>query len=674
MSELETIIKQSINPFDTANFKKGNFWEEEQPQDLNVNSIHKEVLESIEQTLTQVAKDKKSRTIRLEGDSGSGKTHLLGRLKKTLNRKAFFAHIIASIQAEYVFQYTLRKTIESLMFIPEGETESQLLLWLKRIIKQQREGVTQRILGKRKTFINQMKAAYPSGIWNPNSFFSVLYALTQPDLYALACGWLKGDDLDDEDLKVLGAKVTIETEDDAMSLLANLSYISNSTLPIVLCFDEIDISHEREELLKSILRLNMIIQSQKLKNFLVILSVITNTWKEHENSIAVSLKAPINQTLSLKPITTEQIEVLWSVHLRPFHQQLEKQPESSIAPLTKEDLEFYFPSGETNPSFPSGKTNPRNALQVGHELIQYYKTGRVEAPDSIAAFKLLWREELKKIKANITDFSAFSSAELANMLQKGIETLKQTQAKVNIFNKNTSFGVNSFSFKDRSSPEIGIIWNEGQNLRSFAALMNLCDELFRHQRYDVLIFIRYQGMGHAKNRGYQRFQKIFQTSPNFHIIPDLDSVYILATYHSLYSFATNQNLTVGYETPDVQRLQELTRQSGVLNECQILDKLEVLEATSSPVEPPLVEKPPVEPSPVNSSKNNQEIKEYILNLVQTTLFIGRKALTNQTLAEFNKETTLEEIDQSIQSLIKEQQIKIVNPKEELEAQSISIIS
>jgi len=667
MSELETLIKQSINPFDTANFKKGNFWEEEQPQNLNVNSIHKEVLETIEQTLTQVATDKTSRTIRLEGDSGSGKTHLLGRLKKTLNRKAFFAHIIASIQSDYIVQYTLRKTIESLMFIPEGETESQLLLWLKQIINQQGEGVSQRILGKRKTFINNMKAAYPSGIWNSNSFFSVLYALTQPDLYALACGWLKGDDLDDEDLKALGAKVTVETEYDAMNLLANLSHISNSTLPIVLCFDEIDICHDRRELLESILRLNMLIKSEKLKNFLVIVSVITDTWKIHEGSISGALKAPINQTLSLNPITTEQIEALWSVHLRPLHQQLEKQPESSIAPLTKQDLESYFPRSR-------GQTNPRNALKAGHELIQYYKTGRVEAPDSIAAFKLLWREELKKIKANISDFSAFSSAELANMLQKGIETLKQTQAKTNIFNKNTSFGVNSFSFKDRSSQEIGIIWNEGQNLRSFAALMNLCDELFRHQRYDVLVFIRYQGMGKAKNRGYQRFQKIFQTSPNFHIIPDLDSVHILATYHSLYSFATNQNVTVGYETPDVQRLQELTRQSGVLNECQILDKLEVLEATSFPVEKPLVEKTPVEPSPVNSSKNNQEIKEYILNLVKTTLFIGRKALTNQTLAEFKKETNLEEIDQSIQTLVNEQQIKIVNPNEELEAQSISIIS
>jgi len=63
-----------------------------------------------------------------------------------------------------------------------------------------------------------------------------------------------------------------------------------------------------------------------------------------------------------------------------------------------------------------------------------------------------------------------------------------------------------------------------------------------------------------------------------------------------------------------------------------------------------------------------------LNLVKTTLLIGRKALTNQTLAEFKKETNLEEIDQSIQTLVNEQQIKIVNPNEELEAQSISIIS
>ncbi|AFZ43587.1 hypothetical protein PCC7418_1391 [Halothece sp. PCC 7418] len=652
MSDLETIIKQSINPFDTANFKKGNFWEEEQPEDLNINSIHQDILETVEKTLKQIYQDKKSRTIRLEGDSGSGKTHLLGRIKKSLNRKAFFAHIIASIQTEYICQYTLRKTIESLMFIPEGETESQLLLWLKRIINQQSGIISQKILGKKKTFINNMKAAYPSGIWKPNSFFSVLYALTQPDLYYLACGWLKGDDLDDEDLTSLGVKVTIQTEDDAMNMLTNFSRISKSTLPIVLCFDEIDISHNRQDLLESILKLNMIIHSQKLKNFLVILSVITDTWKKYEDSLTGSLKAPINQTLSLKPITTEQIEALWSIHLRPLHQQLQKLPESRIAPLNRKDLKSYFPSG---------KADPRNALKAGHELIQYYKTGRVDPPDSIAAFQLVWREELKIIQEKINTIYEFSSAELAKMLQESIEVFDY-QTQFNIFNKKSSFAVKSFIYNRNSDQKNALIWYDQPNLGSFCSLMKALDDLSQSKIYEKIILIRSQSMGKPQNQGYKLFQKIFQNSLNLHLKPDLNSIHILATYHRLYSFTTNQNLTIGYETPDIKRLQELTRESAVFNDCQLLNQLEILESQES------------DPSKVTPPQPQLQLKEYILNLVKTTSLIGRQALTDKVITEFKDQTTAADINLCLETLINEKEILIVNPNLKIEAQIISINS
>lgn len=647
MSDLEAIIKQSINPFDTTNFKKGNFWEEEPSKAYNIDSIHQEVLEKVEETLDRVAKDKKSRAIRIEGDSGSGKTHLLGRVKQTLNGKAFFAHIIAAIQADYIFQYTLRKTIESLMFIPEGENDSQLLLWLKRIINQQGARGSKRLLGKRKTFVNNMKAAYPSGIWNPNSFFSVLYSLTQPELYSLACGWLKGDDLDDEDLKTLGAKVTIATEDDAMNMLINFSRISKSTLPIVLCFDEIDISHNRQDLLESILRLNMIIQSQKLKNFLVILSVITDTWKKYEDSLTASLKAPINYALSLKPITRTQIQALWSVHLKSLHQQLKQSPESRIAPLTQEDLASYFPSG---------KTNPRNALKAGHELIQYYKIGRVDPPDVTAAFKLLWREEFKLIQEKIKTLDDLSSAELAKMLQEVMEVFHY-KTQFNIFNQKSAFAVKSLSYRQNNSREKALIWYDQPNLGSLCTLMKKLDQLSQANRYETITLIRSQSIGQPKNKGYQLFKKIFQDSPNSHIIPNLDSIHYLATYHSLYSFATNQNLTVGYETPNVKRLQELTRDSGVFSDCQLLKELKILDRASPEVSP----------------ENLQpELADYILNLVKTTLLIGRKALTDQTLAEFKDRTNLEEINHTIETLIQEESIKIINPNGTLEEQSICL--
>lgn len=666
MSDLNTIIKQSINPFDTVSFKQGNFWEEDQSPTLTVNSIHQEELKLIADTLAQVAKGKHSRTILLKGDSGSGKTHLLGQLKKKLNNKAFFAHIIASIQNDYIFQYTLRKTIESLMFVPEGEEESQLLLWLKNIINKQNKGVLQKIQGQQKAFVSNMKAAHPSGIWKPNAFFRVLYALTQPELYYIACDWLKGDDIDEEDAQSLGTKERIKTEQDAIDVLASFSRISGSTLPIVLCFDEIDISNNRKDLLESILKLNMIIKTQKLKNFLVIISVITDTWQSYEGFIESSLKSPINQTINLKPITSEQVKSLWSSRLYPLHQQANIKPKSNIDPLTEQELKSYFPSG---------KANPRSALKVGHQLIQQYKTGEINKPDPLASLKLLWQEELKRNERNIQKNSQFSSAELTNMLKQVMEALQVRSIQFNIFKKKTSFGVTSFSYNDSVGKNIGLVWYEQPNLGSFCKLMNACDQLSSKELYEKLVLIRFQRVGSTKNKGYKLYQKIFNRSPNHHIIPDLNSVHILATYHNLYSYATNKNLTVGYENPDIARLQDLVRQARVLENCDLLKELNFIQEDEESSNDNYKDEDKNDNNDEDDNSHNRDlekIQEFLSNLVKTQLFIGRQAVIDKTLSEFQDEVTQEEVDRAIKTLIDEHQIKIVNPKAKPEEQSICL--
>ncbi|AFZ51910.1 P-loop NTPase family protein [Dactylococcopsis salina] len=660
MRDLETIIQQSINPFDTVSFKQGNFWEEDQSESLTVNSIHQDELKLIARILAQVAKDKNSRTILLKGDSGSGKTHLLGQIKKKLSNKAFFTHIIASIQNDYIFQYTLRKTIESLMFIPEGEKESQLLLWLKNIINQQDQGLLQKIQGQRKAFVGNMKAAYPTGIWKPNAFFSVLYALTQPELYYLACEWLKGDDLDDKDAKLLGTKERIKTEQNAIDVLASFSRISGSTLPIVLCFDEIDISNNRKDLLESILKLNMIIKTQKLKDFLVIISVITDTWQSYEGLIESSLKSPINQNISLKPLTSEQIKLLWSSRLNALHQQVKLKPKSNIAPLTEQDLRYYFPSG---------KANPRSALKVGHQLIQKYKTGQIIDPDPIASFQLQWQEEITKNKTNITQISQLSSAELANMLKQVMEALQVNSIEFNIFKKGNSSAVRSFHYLDNNGKRIGVIWYDQSNLGSFCTLMKSCKNLLSQEAYQQLILIRSQTVGNPKNKGYQLYQQIFQTDPNRHLIPNLESIHILATYHSLYSYATNKNLTVGYETPDITRLQELCRQAKVLENCDLLEELNIIQKDNESSDD---DDQDYHQEHDDNKPDREKIKEFLLNLIKIQFFMGRKMLIERTLSQFNKEVSEEEVDRAIKTLIEKQQIRIVNPQAKPEEQSICL--
>ena len=139
---LESVILRSVNPFDPSTFKPGNFWQEDYQDALEVPSIHQDVLESVEATVAQVSKDHLTRTILLMGDSGSGKSYLLSRMKQRLNNQAFFVYIGPWADSNYIWRHTLRNTVDSLVQIPEGQSESQLLLWLKQLLKSQKQKKT----------------------------------------------------------------------------------------------------------------------------------------------------------------------------------------------------------------------------------------------------------------------------------------------------------------------------------------------------------------------------------------------------------------------------------------------------------------------------------------------------------------------------------------------------
>lgn len=412
MVSIDQIIQQEVNPFDPVTFKAGNFWQDQQDLALTVESIHQEAINQITEVLDQVAKDHHTRTLMLAGDSGSGKSYLLSRVKRILNPKAFFAYIGPWATSDHIWRHTLRYTVDSLMHKPAGQQESQLLLWLKSRSAFTDRSLMKKLLGERGLFINNFKATYSAGIYNANAFFSVLYYLTQPESYQLACEWLKGDDLDEDSLKALGVKYSIDTEDAAQNILANFGRISAETQPIVLCFDQIEMSDRLPNGspdLQALFSVNTTLHNENLKNFLVIISIVTNTWKQNVDRIQQSDKARIEKLVSLKPITLQQAEALWASRLYPLYRQANPKPLSPIYPINQQSLEQKFPGG---------KTYPRLALELGRRLLLEYKTGRQIVEDPIAAFKLLWHKEFQKTQQKVSRIRQFSSPELVRMLSE----------------------------------------------------------------------------------------------------------------------------------------------------------------------------------------------------------------------------------------------------------------
>lgn len=655
MTDINDIIKREVNPFDVINLKPTNFWAEEQDSKLMVESIHKEAIIEIEGLLDLVGQDHRSRTVLLAGESGSGKSYLLGRLKRTLNPKAFFAYILCNWpDSSNIWRHILRHTVDSLIQVPEGEKESQLMLWLKSLTAFTRSDIKQRIFNdnfwealqsNRQKFIKHLKDSYKkAGIYNPDMFFGVLHDLANPELYDLACEWLRGDDLNEDSMKEIKVKTCIDTEDAAKNILANFGRISTQTQPIVLCFDNLDTMPQLPEGFLDIqpfFNVNTTIHGDNLKNFLVIISVITNTLKRHFDRILPADKAGIHKTIQLKPITIEQAEALWAYQLQPLHQLANPRPESPIFPLNRQILEK---------TYPGGKTMPRNALTLGREEYQKYK-GSVDPDPTPAEFELLWQHEYTKSQGKITKISLLSSPDLIQMLQQSISSLKMQGVKTKLLSGR--YASYSLSYQHPTKREkLGIVWTEDSNMNSFYHIMNACQIAIQKNLCQTMYLIRGGDLGKPNMAGNQLYRQIFTDTNHVHIKPSLQSIHYLATYQSLVNSAKSQELVIGGKTINLQRLETLINESEILNQCTLLQDLKIVP-------------PGPDPKPL-------PVKDFLFNLVKTQHLLGKPTLIDNAISNFPTVNEAQ-INVLIQQLCQENKIQILNPKAKPEAQLICLV-
>ena len=625
MTSLEHLIRKNINPFDPATFKPGNFWREKQDRSQDVASIHAHVVDGIEQTLNDMQRDHKTRTVMLLGDSGSGKSHLLGRIKRQLNDRACFAYVSPWPDYQFIWRHVLRQTVDSLMEVPEGQTESQLLRWLNGLEIFKRDGFAQRIMGTRSLFVRDMSASFPA-VYQGRAFFGVLYALLDPDLRMIATDWLRGEDLDEEDLKLLRVKRSIDSEDAAQKMLSNLGWVADSTQPIVICFDNLDnvpAMPNGKSGLRAMFNVNTTFQNEKLKNFLVLVSLITSNWRTNKKDIEHADLARIDQTLTLRDINLDQAAGIWAARLRPIHSQASPSPTSPIAPLTKEWLTHKHPGG---------KVAPRSALILAEQLIgEFKRTGRL--PDSYsqsvgsetssdestspesdrASFELIWQKEFRGVGDHLQRISQFSSPDLIRRLQEALEALKIPKIQRAILNSNAYC---SYSLGYEHSERVCVVWTEDSNLRSFYDVMKACEKMVRARTRDHIYLIRKEKLGTAKNKGYQLCQEIFSKTKNSHVQPNLQSVQHLETYHRLVNAAAGGELVIGSKTPNVEELQALVRESGILSTCGLLQQLGIV--------------PTKDGLSNRKSRDIEAAKHYILNLMTTQSLMGMQVLVEST--------------------------------------------
>ncbi|MGB6168219.1 MAG: hypothetical protein WBF52_11580 [Geitlerinemataceae cyanobacterium] len=647
MPSIEQILRQEINPFDSVNFRPGNFWQETQDRALTIDSIHHEAIEEIANYLAFVSRDRRTRTILLCGDSGAGKSHLLDRLKQHFNDRAFFAYIGPWPDREFLWRHILRNTVDSLLKVPQGQQESQLLIWLKSFSIFQQRSLLDRLLGDRKAFIRKVRETYPSDLYNANEFVGVLYDLLDPELFWLASDWLRGENLDDEDLKLLRVRQPIDTEDAAQKVLANFGRISADTQPIVLCFDNLDCiagTPEGTVNLQALLNCNSTIHNEKLKSFLIIISLIKNTAYNYVDRLQPSDLARIDAQIVLKPIRLAQVETLYAARLQPLHQQAIPPPPSPIFPLTRQLLDSRFPGQ---------KTNPRNALELGRKVVFEYKTGQsIDSEDLLSTFKLVWLKAFQKTAKRVNRIRQFSSVELMQMLYKVARVLQLDRVSTQ-FLPNPRYTHYSFSYNE-AEQKIGVVWMEDPNLTSFFYLMKACEDVKSRDVCQVLQFVRSENLGTIKNKGYQLYQHLFSEFPHHHIIPSLESVHYLVTYQNLFHAAGAGELVVGNQTPDIQSLEKLLDDSQLLLNCALLQDLGWVKSDRS------------------EQTIEDRLQEFLINLIANQQLIGRQVLIEKAIERFPQLDKIE-VDREIDRMSRDSRIAILDPEASQSEQLICIV-
>jgi len=658
MPSIDEIIQREVNPFDTVTFYTGNFWEDPQAQTLSVNSIHQKEINRIETVLAEVARDHRPRTLLLAGDPGSGKSYLLKRLKQQLNRKAFFAYIGPWADSGRIWRYILGETVNSLMKVPDDQQEPQLLLWLKGLSAFKDRSLMKKLLGERKLFISNLRATYPSGIYNAKEFFGVLYDLTNPELNLIACNWLRGDALDEDELRALGVREAIDSEDTAQKSLINLGRISADTQPIVLCFDQLDNIPRLADGnldLQALFNVNSNLHTHYPNNFLVIISLITNTWRQNAERVQPADQARINAGIvPLKPITLDEAEAIWATRLHSLHQQADKKPASPIFPLTRQALEEKFPRG---------KTTPRYALTLGRQLFQGYKLGDRDTieRDSLADFKFLWLQEFKKIEKKITRIRDFSAPDLIWMLQEALQALEVKEIKPKLLSSSQKFASYSLSYQSPNQlGRVGVIWTEEPNMKNFFTVMDACQKAIKQNLCQTIYLIRDEGVGKSDLKGNKLYKQIFTGSPHCHLKPNrTSSVHYLATYHTLVNAVCSGELVVADKTPTLQDLEALIRKSQVLHECRLLQDLGIVPRTRDD----------------NNEREKllRKAKEFMFDFIKThQQVIGKHRLIEIAFSHF-PQIKESEIEQLIQELCNENKIQIFNPGAKPEAQLVCLV-
>jgi hypothetical protein len=294
---------------------------------------------------------------------------------------------------------------------------------------------------------------------------------------------------------------------------------------------------------------------------------------------------------------------------------------------------------------------------------------RVAMPSTaplIAAFQLRWRETLRQTRDRVTHIRQFSEPERIHMLRQVLEVLGVCGVQPQILSSRTYSRYSLGFYWSFEVGRVGVIWVEEPNLVSFCNVMKACQKALRSNACEFLYLIRAESLGIPRNQGYRRYRELFVDSVHRHIVPDLNSMHILASYHDLLTAALGGDLILDDRPISPAQLQQLTRNTGVLQESCLLQELGAFGSDLSSLLTPDREEH-------RAAGLDRSVGDFIFALVQTQQLMGRLVLRETTAAQFEA-LTEDQIEREIDRLIEEGTIGVLDPSAPIASQLVCCLA
>lgn len=436
---------QELNPFEGNNIVKSHhIWDD---AFIDVPSINAPVSDQIFEIIERSRKKNTAIGITLIAPRGTGKTHMLSRIRHKLKAEgdACFIYLceygnLSSIKSQFLngIALSLRKLGRS-GTMQWQELAIALLSKATKKSYQPKNVVAQfpRMLSQHSNaveyFANRIVQEYEI---DPYIARAIVWTLS-PAHAPYAINWLSGRDLSEVQAKALDLPELDSDNRDSEAFskaIQILNLIASYTVPVI-CFDELDgteIADEDAGMMGGYTRAMVVVSLGKdvcnsLTRGVILTAAYERTWKDEIKAMTAAADAVIDRLaekhLELKPLKPDDAVNLVTTCLKSFYEENQLSPPHNLYPFVKSDIQEYGDGATVR------------------ELLQWCaKNIPVGIIDSSKRLEQIYQ----KYESDISDFEDDNDL-IANSLALGLEhllgktiegvTIKKIETKVKPYSK-----------------------------------------------------------------------------------------------------------------------------------------------------------------------------------------------------------------------------------------------